>query len=410
MRLFLPAILMFVVLVSFGQQRKSDFTDEFQIGIFWPPVWEHTNQKQYKRIKEANIGYIQNVLGSLLDTEERNLKMLSLCEKYGLKLFVADPRVNGTKADIGEMIQVYGEHPATAGYYVIDEPHFDGIEAAAKKYQIILEFDRQVVPYVNLLPQWSLPDYSLYVTQWIETCGREKLKYLSFDCYPFMADGSFRESYYENLDFIRRAGLEKGVKTSCYLQSVGIPGVYRRPGVADLRLNVFSCLAYGIKNLVWFTYWTPTKRGEVFTNAIIDSCGQKTDLYLPFKQLNQQMKQLGKTLIGLDAVNVFHTGITIPEDGERLPSDFVIKPEDTEKELIISWFEQEETHRPYVMIVNKSLETTEIVRMIIGPGVNGLKEISSVSGKTENIRFNTNSRTMELKLLPGEGKLYSLVE
>ena len=408
MRPFLFAILMLAVLVSFGQQQRPDFTDEFQIGIFWPPVWEHANLKQYKLINEANIGYIQNVLGSLLDTEERNLKMLGLCEKCRLKLFVADPRVNGTKADIREMIQVYGDHVATAGYYVIDEPHFDGIEAAAKKYQTILEFDRQVVPYVNLLPQWSLPDYNLYVTQWIESCGMENLKYLSFDCYPFMADGSFRESYYENLDFIRRAGLENGVKTSCYLQSVGIPGVYRRPGVVDLRLNVFSCLAYGIKNMVWFTYWTPTNRGEVFTNAIIDSCGQKTDLYLPFKQLNRQMKQLGKTLIGLDAVNVFHTGIKIPEDAEKLPSDFVVRPEDPEKELIISRFEQNETHQTYVMIVNKSSERTELIRMIVGPGVNGLKEISSVSGKTENVRFNRANRKMGLKLLPGEGKLFRL--
>lgn len=406
-RIFLVAVLVFVVLAAFGQ-RKQEIGDEFQIGIFWPPVWEHTNLKQYKIIEDANVTYIQNVLGSLLDSEERNLEMLRLAGKCNLRMFVADPRVNGTKADIEAMISIYRKFPATSGYYIIDEPNLKGIEDAARKYKTILKSDDQAAPYVNLLPLWAVPNYATYVDQWIETCGKENLKYLSFDCYPFMADGSFRNSYYSNLDVIRKAGLKNDVKTSCYLQSVGIPKAYRRPSVADLRLNVYSCLAYGIKNAVWFTYWTPTNRGEVFTNAIIDSCGQKTDLYLPFKQLNHQMKQLGKTLISLDAVNVYHTGTKIPEGAEKLPPGFIVSPVNPETELIVTSFIQKNTHHKYVMVVNKSMEKPEIIRMNIDTKLSGIKEISSVSGRPENVRSNRINHILELNLIPGEGKLFRI--
>ena len=401
-------LLISTFFMCFGQQNHPKQDDVFRIGIFWPPVWEQTNFKQYKVIKEANVDYIQNVLGSLLDTEERNLEMLRLAGKCGLKMFVADPRIHGTREEIGAMVNTYRNYPATSGYYVVDEPDIKGMEGVAKKYKTILSFDKQAIPYVNLLPQWAVPDYATYVNQWIETCGKENLKCLSFDCYPFMIDGSFRESYYQNLDVIRIAGLKNQVKTSCYLQSIGIPGSYRRPNASEMRFNVYSCLAYGIKNIVWFTYWTPTGRGEKFTNAIIDSCGNKTDLYVPFQQLNHQMKQLGKILIGLDSQDVYHTGATIPEGTERLPSDFIIRPENDKTELLVTNFAQKDTSRKYIMVVNRSLEKEQVVRFKMGDEVTSLKKISSASGKPQKARFNRTKHILKTSLLPGEGKLYQL--
>ncbi len=388
-------------------QGNNPSKDKFQVGIFWPPVWEQTNPKQYKAIKEANVDYIQNVLGSLLDTEERNLKMLELAGKYGMKMFVADPRVNGTPEDIKAMVETYRKYPATSGYYVVDEPDLKGMTEAARKYKSILSVDQQAVPYVNLLPSWAVPDYESYVNHWMEVCGKENMKYLSFDCYPFMVDGSMRNTYYRNLDIIRKAGLENQVKTSCYLQSIGIPGSYRRPNASEMRLNVYSCLAYGIKNLVWFTYWTPTNRGEKFTNAIIDSCGNKTDLYRPFQQLNHQMRQLGKTLIGLDAQAVYHTGNAIPEGAEQLPGNFIIRPENNNAELIITRFTKNNSSEQYVMVVNKSISGALVVQLKLDKTVTAIRQISSVSGKPENVKVNRNGN-LELDLLPGEGKLFEI--
>jgi predicted transcriptional regulator len=120
------------------------------------------------------------------------------------------------------------------------------------------------------------------------------------------------------------------------------------------------------------------------------------------------MKQLGKTLIGLDAVNVFHTGTKIPEDAEKLPSDFIISPVNPEAELIITNFVKKDTQQKYIMVVNKSTNNKEVVRMNIDTKISGIKEISSVSGKLKSVLVNQTDHILELNLLPGEGKLYRI--
>ncbi len=383
--------------------------DEFLIGIFWPPVWEQTNLQQYQAIKEANVDYIQNVLGSLLDTEERNIKMLQLSEQCGLKMYVADPRVKGSGADIKSMVDTYSKYKATSGYYIVDEPDIAGLEDAAMRYKTILSYAPDATPYVNLLPGWAAPVSSgyveNYVNKWIDLCGKENLKYLSFDSYPFMIDGTFREFHYQNLDMIRLAGLKNGVKTSCYAQSIGIPNAYRRPNTAELRYSVFSSIAYGIKNIVWFTYWTPTNRSEPFTDAIIDPQGNKTDLYVPFATLNGELKQLGRTLVKLDAREVYHSG-NIPEGAKSLPSDFILSPEDKTCDLILTYFICPQTGQEYVMTVNKSFTETKQLQFALNTNYRQIKEVSSLSGRLEKVKKQDNK--IEIELSPGNGKLFKV--
>ncbi len=424
-------IMLFVAFVLFsqsvtGENKKSnklkpDYTlkdsiakDEFLIGIFWGPVWEHTNDKQYEVIKDANVDYIQNVLSSGLATEERNLKMLDLARKHGLKIYVADPRVNGSDADIKAMVNTYKNLPAAAGYYIVDEPDLKGMNWAADTYKKILSFDHQKVPYVNLLPEWAVKDYEKnYVDQWIAKVGKENLKYLSFDNYPFMEDGSFRGSYFINLDIIRRAALENKLKTSCYLQSVGIPGAYRRPDEHELRYSAYTSVAYGITNIVWFTYWTPTNRGEKFSTAIIDADGNKTDLYDHFKQTNAELKQLGKLLIDLEAKAVYHSGTTFPEGIQQLTDSFFWQPVKKSDDMIISHFVNPTSGKNYIMVVNKSVKDqkqfsfklqSSIKKVLLISKTNDSK--SSVTSLKTNYRHNTG--IISDTFLPGEGKLYEL--
>lgn len=421
----------FVALILFSQsvtgenkknnEFKSDYKlndsipkNEFLIGIFWGPVWEHTNDHQYQVIKDANVDYIQNVLSSGLDTEEKNLKMLDLAQKHGLKIYVADPRVKGSDDEIKAMVNTYKTHPATAGYYIQDEPDLKGMDWAADTYKKILSFDHQKVPYVNLLPEWAVKDYEKnYVEQWIAKVGKENLKYLSFDNYPFMVDGSFRVSYFKNLDIIRRAALENKLKTSCYLQSVGIPGAYRRPDEHELRYSAYASVAYGITNIVWFTYWTPTNRGEKFSTAIIDADGNKTDLYDHFKQINGELKQLGKLLVDLDAKAVYHSGTTLPDGIQRLVDGFFWQPVQKSDDMIISHFVNQSSGRNYIMVVNKSVKNqrqfsfklqNSIKKVLLISKVTDSK--SSVTSLKTNYRYKTG--IISDTFLPGEGKLYEL--
>lgn len=385
-----------------------DYSDrkKFQIGIFYGPTPELTNDEQYRWIKAANIDFIQYIVAD--GSEKQNLQILDLAYKYGLTYFVSDLRVKGSDNDIKEMVSAYKNHPATAGYYIQDEPGVGALDWPSETYRKILALDPEREPYVNLLPDWVIPDYEkVYVEKWIEMVGKDNLKFLSFDHYPFMADGSIGVTYFNNLDIIRRAGLKYNVKTSSYLQSMGITGAYRRPTEHELRYSAYSNLAYGIKNLMWFTYNTPVKQtSEKFTSAIIDSLGNKTNLYEPFKKLNAQLKVVGDVLIDLDAVAVYHTG-KIPGIGiAPLPSGYFWQPVSLQDELIISKFVHPFSGKEYVLVVNKSLTDKKEVRFKLAHEIYKVLRLSSDSGKRKNVKIKNNELTDTF--LPGEGKLYQI--
>ncbi|MGN6494327.1 MAG: hypothetical protein ACTHLE_20215 [Agriterribacter sp.] len=394
-------------------QSKQGLNDEFLIGIFWPPVWKHTNDQQYNRLKEAGVDIIQNVSSTDLYTEAKNLVMLELAHKNGLKILVADPRVHQSDDSIVQMVNTYKDHPALAGYYIMDEPDTARLQWCADTYHKILQADPTKMAHVNLFPVYALGgqlgniNYEReYVERWIEMVGPRNLEYLSFDHYPFSSKGTFRESYYHNLDIIRRAGLKYNIKTSAYLQSMGIPGAFKRPNENELRYNVYSMLAYGIKQPVWFTYWTPTGQGEKFLPAVIDSNGNKTDLYLPFQQLNKEMKQLGKTLIHLDAKVVYHTGMRLPESVSALPGESVIKPNENE-DLIFAFFEHRENKSKHVMVVNKSYHQPKKVTFSLDAALQQVTEISKAGNRNRKHNIGRDHRFSE-SFMPGEGKLYLL--
>lgn len=383
-----------------------------QIGIYVAPGLNYTKDEYYRTIMEANVDLIQDI--SLHIAPADKISMLKMAAKYGLKMFVADERVNGTDKQMADMVNDYQFLDATAGYYIRDEPVIADLERVATQYKRILTLDPDKVPHVNLLPNYAtgaLPniDYEKeYVEKWIAMVGAGNLKYISFDNYPFMEDGTLREApYYKNLEIIRKAGLKYKIPTSAYLQSIGSSIGLRRPNANELRYSAYTNLAYGIKLPVWFTYWSPIGSSEKFTHAIVTPEGDKTDLYEPFRVVNLEMKQLGKVLIRLDAIAVYHTGKAIPDGMQLPPAGFVWKAADENAAMLITHFTDPESKREYIMVVNKSLSDNHTFTFNISNTVKTVKRISKVNGKEEGTSYTAGSQLADT-FLPGEGKLYAL--
>lgn len=408
-------IILFLVLLgnALHAQQHQVKKEEFLIGIFWPPVWAHTNDLQYKRMREANIDLIENVSSTDLYTTEKNRKMLDLAARHGMKVIVADPRVHGSTGDVQAMVNDFKNHPATFGYYIMDEPDTAKLNWCAQTLKTIVAADPTRMAHVNLFPVYALGaqlgsiNYEKeYIERWIEMAGKENIEYLAFDHYPYAGDGSFRISYYENMDIIRRAGLKYGLKTSAYLQSMGVPGAFKRPTEGELRYNVYSMLAYGIKHPVWFTYWTPAGQGEKFLPSVVDTAGNPTDLYPQVKQLGAEMKQLGKTLIGLDAKEVYHSGSQLPEGVLNLPAGAVLSPVG-KGDFIFSQFKDKVNGQEYIMIVNKDYNYNQSVVLRIGKSVKSIVELGK-TGSDKKINWEKN-RELKQQFLPGEGRLFRIV-
>ena len=179
-------------------------------------------------------------------------------------------------------------------------------------------------------------EYQDYMTEFIDILGPSSLYFLSFDNYPFTGN-TIRKDYYINLELIRDMGLKMGINTHSYLQSVGVLDI-NRPNANQMRWNVFTTLAYGVKGITWFTYWPPDNTSVQFTDAIMKADGTKSDLYVPAQTYNSQAKMLGTTLMGLTSQEVYYSG-PIEMGTKTVPNNFFWKPASTTDNVIVSYFE-----------------------------------------------------------------------
>ncbi|CAG4999856.1 hypothetical protein DYBT9275_02327 [Dyadobacter sp. CECT 9275] len=397
-----------------GQKKK----DEFLISIYFPPPADFLNDTQYRYLKEGNVDIVFNTGPGVTSDKKGNLQTLDMAHKHGLKVYVHDVRLSQSDDKIREMVNDYKAHPALGGYYITDEPDTARLKSATELLKKVKALDPAKDSYINHLPDWAIEEKESYehsfLKRYIELAGRGNLNYLAYDNYPFKRKQRLEKTYFNNLEVIRRVGLKYDIKTSSCLQSFGMyfSGVeeLRRPNVDEMRMNVFSNLAYGIKNPVWFPYWSATKLGGTltFSTSMIDSTGVKTDFYEPFRELNSQMKQLGKTLIHLDARQVYHTGDSLWIGTVSPPADFIAQIDDKKAELILTRFTDKTSDKQYLMVVNRSFKKSQPVTVMLNGSVRKVKEISKTTGKPVQAPFDPKNHRLTETFLPGEGRLYTL--
>ena len=86
-----------------------------------------------------------------------------------------------------------------------------------------------------------------------------------------------------------------------FIQVFSIPGSKYSylPSESDVRMQVYSSLAYGFKGLLYFLYQTPT-----WKHAILDENGNEGRMYKTVAKLNKEVGHLGKALRFLTSTDV----------------------------------------------------------------------------------------------------------
>lgn len=411
--LFMPCLMGMFLAVARPVAAQNN-NDQFLITIYSPPPAAFMNDEQYRYMKEAHIDCIFNIGGGVSNDKEGNLKTLEMASKYGMKVYVYDARVNGSTDDIKAIVNDYKGNPNLVGYYITDEPDSMRLQSVIDIYNIVKAADKKGDAYVNHLPDFAVPDYEAFLERWINGVGKENLNYLAYDNYPYKRLQRLEKTYFNNLEIIRSLGLKYNIKTSSCLQSFGmtVKGLeeLRSPNADEIRMNVYSNLAYGVKNPVWYPYWTWNTPGSTTTMhpSVIGSDGTKTYMYEPFKAYNGQMKQLGKTLIHLDAREVYHTGDSLWIGTKQPPADFLCKVLDKGADVILSHMVNPKTGKEYVMIVNKNIKESKQFTFQFKDSVKKVMEISNTNGKAVKSEFNKGSHQIKVTFLPGEGKLFEL--
>jgi hypothetical protein len=358
--------------------------ENFEITAFWPPTVDHVDDEQYANLAAAGIDVVQN---AQIDTgtPDQNLKMADLAYKNGMQIVVQDNTVSPgsmTADEAAAWAKRYTDVPGVGGFFLVDEPA--DATAYAQTFNEIRDVAPSYYPHLNFLPYNALGSAataSTVMQSWLDATGPHTISepdYLMYDLYPFGAASTAYQDMFTNLDTVRELGLKNTVKTATYLQSIGIPGALRRPDADEIRYEANMALAYGYKQLSYFTWWTPTNRGQEFTDGIMTPDGQKTDLYEPVQQLNSEIHALGPTLMNLDAKEVYLSG---PDTyGQAtVPSDYFVQPQ-SKGDAVISHMVDRNTGDDYLFVVNNSFDHDQDVKLTIADSVTAVREVSRTNG------------------------------
>ena len=406
-RLLLASVVLFLGLLTLPSLAWEP--SEFPISYWWGPPAEANRLETWQTVREANFTVCGPRAGYSV---EENRRLLDFCQQIGVKAIVTDSRLSWqvTAGDywregLAGVVKDYGSHPGLFGYYLQDEPNYRLFEPLGKLNQELLRLDPAHMAYINLFPtyasveQLGTPTYREHLDHYMDTV---RPAVLSYDHYCLRRDGSDTQDYFENLELIREAGLRHDTPAWNIILALPFPG-YRRPSEGEMRWQVYTSLAYGVKGILYFTYWTDAgweERGEV---GIVDSDGKPGPLFPVIRQLNGEMRTLGKTLLGLTSTGVYHTG-AIPQGCRRLGGDALVQvPQDVP---LVVGFLRDGAGEQYAFIVNRNHSETATVSARFLPHVKAVRSVDPTTGAGTE-RALTNGR-IDFELPPGDGRLLRL--
>jgi hypothetical protein len=405
----LVRILLLIVVTAAVTCAQEWRPERFPIGFWSGPPPDYNTLETWQTAAGANFTFVGPRGGF---TVEDNLRMLDLCEQAGIEVMVSDGRIGWTMIGaedwaetVGQIVADYASHPALFGYYLQDEPNYQTFEALGQIRAEFVRRDPQHLAYINLFPtyasvqQLGTPTYFEHVERFMEIV---QPRVLSYDHYALRRNGADRPDYYENLAIIREAALRHGAHPWQIILSTGHPG-YRDVSEGEMRWQVYTSLAYGMKGILYFTYWSNAGREAEGMQAIVSTTGEPARLYPIVRDLNAQILALGPTLLGLISTGVYHAG-EVPAGGTRLGTDSIVRlPEDLP--LLLGMFEDADG-APYAMIVNRDYAQPVEAPVSFLPHVAGVEGISAETGEPKPLELTDGSLTLSLQ--PGEGRLLRL--
>ena len=403
----LIATLLFVCLAPCPAQTPWQ-PDRFPISCWRGPPPSHNTLQDYKVLKECHF----NLVGPTGDyTPEENRKLLDLCARVGLRAILVDSRLStqmtlwdNWRELVADVIGDYAQHPALYGYYLQDEPSsllFGPLGLISQEFE---RRDPNHLPYINLLPtyantrQLGTPSYKDYLARF---CDIAKPRLLSYDHYALLPKGGTRPDYYENMELVRAESLRRGIPW-WYVHSSGAYAGYRRPTDAELRLQLYSSLAYGAKGVSYWYYWGRKQENDERT-GVVDPDGHPTPLYDMLRRLNRETQIIGDILLPAKSLAVAHVG-TIPPGARRLGGDAPLHlPEDSP--LLAGFFRGPKSYE-YALLVNRNVDDRIFFNVRFSPRVKHVESISCRNGTARLLPLDEHA--LDLGLDPGNGLLLRL--
>lgn len=396
-------------------ESKHSFDENIMLSIFWPPTPEYITDEQYKLLADAGINWVMGAGEETLATVENQQKMLELCAKYGIGMTVSDGNfgsslLNKTEAQVAAAVSRYKNVPAAYGFYILDEPF--NPNAYLKAYVNLKKAAPDAYMHLNFLPSAAYGSEAVFKAQmndWarLTAAAGYPLEYLMFDRYPFPLQGNMdRNGFFANVRSCYEVGLKNDVKTGLYIQTVCQEVAFRRPSDSEIRYQMYASLAFGYKQLSFFTWFTPVNRSEPFQDGIIAADGTPNAHYETIKTINHEILAIGETLVKCDALEVWFNG-TDTYGQPSVPAEFFVQA-DKKDSVILSFLRHKETGRNYLMVVNNNYSAKQEVELTFDKAITSISEVSRTDGSLKALTMD--GQKLAITLAAGDAMLIALPE
>lgn len=397
----MPLTLLFLFSVCAGlknaiSQQRDRPSSELPILAWYGIPPQETSLVRYEELKRSGITCNFTTFPDIHAMD----KALAVARQTGLKMLVSCPEL---KTDTRATVEHFMRNPAVAGYFLQDEPSLNDFSRLAQLVKQIRAIDDSHFCYINLFPNYAdekqlgVKDYADYVHKFIQ---QVPVQQLSFDHYP-VKETTLEKGWYENLEIISADA--KKVQKPFWAFALAVTfNTHHMTTVAELRLQLYSNLAYGAQGIQYFTYWTPPGGELDFHDAPLTADGKRSEVYDRIRLVNTEIKRLSWIFLGDSVITVAHTGETIPRGTMRLtklPAPVKVL-ETTGSGAVVSELKNGENH--FLLIVNRDFIHPMKLTLFCDQGVNRvLKDGSLVPAA----RY---KNTMEVE--PGDAVIYQWPE
>ena len=243
------------------------------------------------------------------------------------------------KAEVNGLLKT---HPGGLGFLAWDEPKLPEMRRAGRRVAWIKKTHPEMLVFATVNPikppfEFSFPnladqkviDTGLYDEPSVPYSYDDHLDNLATivqsdvlmaNIYPFWnpkrgyyPDRYMRDQYFFMLQALRKAGLKHNRPYWIFVQAYEDPGRCRLPSESDLRMEVYSALAFGFTGISYFLY----DAGPGF-HCMVDQNNAPTAMYHRVRALNAEVARLGRSLRFLTCTDVRYVPGSRQEGGKTV--------------------------------------------------------------------------------------------
>ncbi len=370
------------------------------------PVMALLNSEQ-KKIENTQLIELQqagfNIVATPFVGLEQNFQWLALADSLGLKLVLADQRIdqfmqNPQKQEmLDSMITDYSIHSSFFGYYTFDKPDSNMYSRFANSIHYLNAHDPEHPAVVNMLPLHRQNDINglnyFYRDLW-NLVDRVSPRLICFEQFPvFTAD----TDYYQNLEILKSICLEQDIPWWATVTQTH----HFSPAVEKSQLDVqfYSVLAYGAKGIAYY----PNAFEQDNKEDIIPDINRSESTLTHIRYLNKVIQSFAPFLNDLSSVGVFHTD-PVPRGCVSLKAGLPLV-NIVGKQFLTGIYKRDNHY--WIWLVNKNIQTGAVCKLFFDEKVKHLQQMNLGLENTD-IDLENNRFQCELIFKAGEGRLLEL--